>query len=371
MLPDLSPGANIPLPSAAIGIALDGPFDLSALVLSASGTVAGDADMVFFNQPDAPGVRLRGPRLTVLPDALRRGAERIVVVASPEDLGAAVRTLSPVLLTDAHERPFARFRPPLMPTETVALLVEIYRRAGAWRVRAVGQGYADGLAGLARDFGVDVADDGAPTGVGPANHSGPPARGRAASQPTRGRAASQPTRSRAASPPTRGRNDGGTARARAVPRPAARPGRSTRSSGSPGTSGAQAGGAAGPLAEVVDRTNAERARHGLPPLAADARLTAAAQAHSADMVRRGFFAHESPDGSQVWDRAVAAGYAYRKVAENIAAGQRTADEVVHGWMHSPGHRANILDRDLTQIGVGRAEGGPHGVYWTQVFGAPR
>ena len=130
-------------------------------------------------------------------------------------------------------------------------------------------------------------------------------------------------------------------------------------------------GAAGVLGEVVERTNAERARHGLPPLTIDARLATAAQVHSTDMVRRGFFAHESPDGRQVWDRAVAAGYAYRKVAENIAAGQRTADEVVRGWMDSAGHRANILDRDLTQIGVGRAEGGSYGVYWTQVFGTPR
>ena len=316
MVPDLPPGANIALPGAALGIALDGPFDLSALVLSASGTVAGDADMVFFNQPDAPGVRLRGPRLTVLPDALRRGAERVVVIASPDDLGSAVRTLPPILLTDARERPFARFRPPPMPTETVALLVEIYRRAGAWRVRAVGQGYADGLAGLARDFGVDVADDVPPDGL---NRDGRSARG-----------------------------------ARAV-----------RDQGSHGTD------AAGPLGEVVEQTNAERARRGLPPLALDARLAAAAQAHSADMVRRGFFAHESPDGRQVWDRAVAEGYAYRKVAENIAAGQRTADEVVRGWMESQGHRANILDRDLTQIGVGRAEGGSYGVYWTQVFGTPR
>jgi len=292
VVPDLPAGANIALPGAALGIALDGPFDLSALVLSASGAVAGDADMVFFNQPDAPGVRLRGPQLTVRPEALRRGAERVVVVASPEDLGKAVRTLPPVLLTDARQRPFARFRPPPMPTETVALLVEVYRRAGAWRVRAVGQGYADGLAGLARDFGVDVAED-------------------------------------------------------------------------------AGGGAAGVLGEVVDRTNAERARHGLRALTVDRRLAAAAHAHSADMVQRGFFAHESPDGRQVWDRAVAAGYAYRKVAENIAAGQRSAEEVVRGWMESPGHRANILDGDLTQIGVGRAEGGSYGVYWTQVFGTPR
>ena len=312
-MPDLPAGANVALPGAALGIALDGPFDLSALVLSASGAVAGDADMVFFNQPDAPGVRLRGAQLTVRPEALRRGAERVVVVASPEDLDKAVRTLPPVLLTDARERPFARFRPPPMPTQTVALLVEVYRRAGTWRVRAVGQGYADGLAGLARDFGVEVADDAPAPGGGPASTD-----------------------------PAPGRSGSGSS-----------------------------GGAAGVLGEVVDRTNAERARHGLRALTVDQRLAAAAQAHSADMVRRAFFAHESPDGRQVWDRAVAAGYAYRKVAENIAAGQRTAEEVVRGWMGSPGHRANILDGDLTQIGVGRADGGSYGVYWTQVFGTPR
>ena len=313
MVPDLPAGANVALPGAALGIALDGPFDLSALVLSASGAVAGDADMVFFNQPDAPGVRLRGAQLTVRPEALRRGAERVVVVASPEDLGEAVRALPPVLLTDARERPFARFRPPPMPTQTVALLVEVYRRAGTWRVRAVGQGYADGLAGLARDFGVEVADDAPAPGGGPASTD-----------------------------PAPGRSGSGSS-----------------------------GGAAGVLGEVVDRTNAERARHGLRALTVDQRLAAAAQAHSADMVRRAFFAHESPDGRQVWDRAVAAGYVYRKVAENIAAGQRTAEEVVRGWMGSPGHRANILDGDLTQIGVGRADGGSYGVYWTQVFGTPR
>ena len=104
----------------------------------------------------------------------------MVVVASPEDLGTAVRTLPPVLLTDARERPFARFRPPPMPTETVALLVEVYRRAGAWRVRAVGQGYADGLAGLARDFGVDVADDATGTGGRTGDGGARPTPGRAA-----------------------------------------------------------------------------------------------------------------------------------------------------------------------------------------------
>lgn len=324
MLPDLPPGANVALPDAVLGIALDGArgraFDLSALVLSASGTVAGDADMVFFHQPDAPGVRLRDRRLTVTPAALRRGAERVVVVASPDQAGEAVGALPPMVFTDARGRIFGRFPPPILRTETVALLAEVYRRAGAWRVRTVGQGYADGLAGLARDFGVDVADEPDP-----------------------------PTR-RDSSP-----GDGG-------------PDHSDLDHSRSDHSRSDHG---DPQNEVVRLTNVERSGHGLGSLAFDARLARAARAHSHDMARRGFFAHENPEGRQVWDRAVAAGYAYRKVAENIAAGQRTAAEVVAGWMASPGHRANILDGALTQIGVGRADGGPYGVYWTQVFGAPR
>lgn len=110
---------------------------------------------------------------------------------------------------------------------------------------------------------------------------------------------------------------------------------------------------------------------GLAPLTVDPRLNAAARLHTEDMVRRGFFSHENPDGRQVWDRALAAGYRYRRVAENIATDQRGAVEVVDGWMNSPGHRRNILDGELTQIGVGHALGGSHGITWTQVFGTPR
>ena len=293
MVVDLLPGANVALPGAAVTVGLRGPFDLSALVVGTAGKVGGDADMVFWNAPDAPGVRLDVAGLTVTPERLRRGAARVVVVASPEQEGAAFGSLAvpAAVLADPAGRPFARLTTPRLHAEKVLLLAEVYRREGRWRVRAVGQGYADGLAGLARDFGVDVADDAGPAG--------------------------------------------------------------------------------GPLADVVSATNAERARHRLGLLTVDPRLAAAAQGHSEDMVRRTFFAHENPDGAQVWDRAVAAGYTYRKVAENIAAGQPTAADVVRGWMESPGHRANILDGELTQIGVGRAAGGSYGVYWTQVFGTPR
>jgi uncharacterized protein YkwD len=122
-------------------------------------------------------------------------------------------------------------------------------------------------------------------------------------------------------------------------------------------------------AEVVERTNRERTRHGLPPLTVDPRLTAAAQAHSTDMIARAFYSHTSPDGSRPWDRAAAAGASRRSIGENIACGQRSPAEVVEGWMNSPGHRANILEPDFTHIGIGFAGGGPAGTYWTQLFGA--
>lgn len=115
-------------------------------------------------------------------------------------------------------------------------------------------------------------------------------------------------------------------------------------------------------AAVVERTNAERAASGCGPLVVDERLTAAAQLHSEDMLAQGYFDHTSLDGRSPWDRAKAQGYA-NPGAENIAKGQATAEDVVRAWMDSPGHRANILDCDLREIGVGHADR-----VWTQLFG---
>jgi uncharacterized protein YkwD len=129
-----------------------------------------------------------------------------------------------------------------------------------------------------------------------------------------------------------------------------------------------ADGLAGAAAAVTDLTNRERARAGLPPLAADPLLTTAAQAHSADMVARDFYSHTAPGGSRPWDRAAAAGSTRRSIGENIACGQRSPAEVVEGWMNSPGHRANILKPGFTHLGVGFAGGGRAGTYWTQLFG---
>jgi uncharacterized protein YkwD len=122
-------------------------------------------------------------------------------------------------------------------------------------------------------------------------------------------------------------------------------------------------------AQVVALTNAERATAGCPALAINAKLTASAQAHSADMAARNYFAHESQDGRTPFDRMKANGYSYSAAAENIAMGQLTPAEVVTAWMNSAGHRANILNCTYVDIGVGYAigNGAP---YWTQDFGKP-
>ncbi|MGM1063342.1 CAP domain-containing protein [Saccharothrix sp. Mg75] len=120
-------------------------------------------------------------------------------------------------------------------------------------------------------------------------------------------------------------------------------------------------------AKVVELTNAERAANGCPALTADDRLGRAARAHSADMAARNYFSHTSLDGRSFVDRVKAAGHP-GPGAENIAAGQRTAEAVVKGWMESPGHRANILNCELKTLGAGMARGGSYGTYWTQNFG---
>ncbi len=116
--------------------------------------------------------------------------------------------------------------------------------------------------------------------------------------------------------------------------------------------------------------NAERAKAGCRALTSNAILVAVARAHSRDMGERGYFAHESQDGRSPFDRMRAAGYAGKRMGENIAAGQPTAAAVMDAWMKSPGHRANILNCGFTEIGIGAATvaGSPLRIYGTQNFG---
>lgn len=119
---------------------------------------------------------------------------------------------------------------------------------------------------------------------------------------------------------------------------------------------------------VVALVNAERSKASCGAVHSDSRLAAAAQGHSADMAARNYFSHETPEGVDPWERAKKQGYT-TPTGENIAMGQRTAEEVVEGWMNSPGHKANILNCNSRAIGMGLARNGSGQIYWTQMFGS--
>ncbi|MFI9804543.1 CAP domain-containing protein [Streptomyces sp. NPDC052301] len=126
--------------------------------------------------------------------------------------------------------------------------------------------------------------------------------------------------------------------------------------------------ASGVTARIVQLVNAERAKVGCPALTVNAKLTEAAQAHSADMAAHQNMSHTGSDGSSPGDRITGAGYAWSSYGENVAYGYATPDAVMAGWMSSPGHRANILNCSFKEIGVGLAQ--PNS-YWTQDFGTGR
>jgi hypothetical protein len=119
------------------------------------------------------------------------------------------------------------------------------------------------------------------------------------------------------------------------------------------------------------RTCGDRAFAPAPPLAWNDSLAAAALVHSRDMAARNYFDHADATGATVVQRATRSGYRWRVVGENIAAGQGSARQVVAGWLASPGHCANIMERDFAEMGAAYAIE-PHSameIYWTQVFGA--
>ncbi|QWH41342.1 serine protease [Bacillus mycoides] len=115
---------------------------------------------------------------------------------------------------------------------------------------------------------------------------------------------------------------------------------------------------------VVELTNAERTKQGLPALQIDTELSKVARAKSEDMQKNNYFDHNSPTYGSPFDMMKKFGISYTSAGENIAQGQRTPEEVVQAWMNSAGHRANILNSGFTHIGVGYVESGN---YWTQQF----
>jgi RNA polymerase sigma factor (sigma-70 family) len=119
--------------------------------------------------------------------------------------------------------------------------------------------------------------------------------------------------------------------------------------------------------QMLALVNQARKGAGCKPLRAEPKLDSAARLHSADMAKRNYFSHETPEGVTPWDRARAAGYD-QPSAENIAAGNSDVRATFEQWMNSPGHRANILDCSSRAMGVGRATGGTYRYYWTQMLG---
>lgn len=131
----------------------------------------------------------------------------------------------------------------------------------------------------------------------------------------------------------------------------------------PGTLGARE-------SRIFDLVNSERRHQGLPALVYNQRLDRMAKIQAQNMARFQKMAHVIPESSlpTLTDRARDSGYAYARLAENVALGYPSAETVVEGWMASKGHRANILQRDVEETGIGIARSSAGGIYYCQVFG---
>ncbi|MET7763810.1 TerD family protein [Streptomyces sp. NPDC005355] len=184
----MTPGSNIPLSVTRVAVDVTAPvrLDVSGLLLTADGKVRSDDDFVFYNQPTGSGVAHRagaegvGDTISVDTAAVPADIDKIVVTASLDTPGATFAGTEPTATVRGADdgAVIATFTPPRLGSETALVVVEVYRRNGAWKVRAVGQGYANGLAGIATDFGVSVEEPAAPAAHAtqtPPPPSGPPA----------------------------------------------------------------------------------------------------------------------------------------------------------------------------------------------------
>ncbi|CAL9609773.1 TerD family protein [Streptomyces sp. NPDC090994] len=168
----MTPGSNIPLSAARVTVDVAAPvrLDVSGLLLTADGKVRSDDDFIFYNQPTGPGVTYRSgggtapDAITVDTSAIPPGIEKVVVTASPDAAGQTFQGIEPTAtIRNADDGSvLATFTPPQLGSETALVIVEVYLRGGVWKARAVGQGYANGLAGIATDFGVSVEEPAAP-----------------------------------------------------------------------------------------------------------------------------------------------------------------------------------------------------------------
>lgn len=180
----MTPGSNLPLTTPRVAVEVTAPtrLDVSGLLLGEQGKVRSDDDFVFYNQPTAPGVtHSSGAADTITVDtaAVPADVHKVVVTASLDAPGAAFAGTEPTAtVRDADTQAVvATFTPPQLGAETALVVIEVYRRGNAWKVRAVGQGYANGLGGIATDFGVNVEEPAAPQAAPappPTPHAPPP-----------------------------------------------------------------------------------------------------------------------------------------------------------------------------------------------------
>ncbi len=181
-------GQNGPLNvnDVVISMQIAAPADLSALLVTESGKVRSDADFVFFNQPSGPGVNLQpGPggqpaSLLVSLGAVPADIQQVRAVITLDDPGNSFGRISApsVFVSDAGGNPLFEYRIEGLSSESIVIALELYRRQGSWKVRAVGQGYAGGFAALVTDHGVTVNEapqtQAAPPPPPPAPASYPP-----------------------------------------------------------------------------------------------------------------------------------------------------------------------------------------------------
>ncbi|GAA2395043.1 transport-associated protein [Catellatospora methionotrophica] len=166
-------GQNMPVPTGQLQVTVETstPADLSALLVTSSGKVRSDADFVFYNQPDGPGVSVRQiPGSTAwkidlnLP-AVPNDIDKVRIVVSLDGTGTRFGQYGPPMarVTDGGGAEIAAYQITGLATESIVVAIEVYRREGAWKARAVGQGYAGGLDELISDHGVVVDQPAAPT----------------------------------------------------------------------------------------------------------------------------------------------------------------------------------------------------------------
>ncbi|MFB9312267.1 TerD family protein [Nocardioides plantarum] len=174
----LTKGTNAPLDATQVTVTVDinATADLSAILLATGGKVRSEDDFVFYNAPHGPGVQCKAPaggagwQVTVDLAAVPADVEIVRLVTSLDDGGKTFGQVGqPVArVTDASGTPLVEFSMTDLSSETIVMPLEIYRRQGAWKVRAVGQGYAGGLAALLKDHGIDATDEPTPGASTPA-----------------------------------------------------------------------------------------------------------------------------------------------------------------------------------------------------------